>query len=304
MSKVSLKKILPPHLGGLDDHTYRALLGDKLLAVEVVRALPLILDDGAYKDMVQVTQILQVAISNSFLATNIPKILPNASAHLKQLQGEHALGTVVEAAVASVSDENPDAVKDLAFWLTEEAIKQGHQNFKGQLLQLGGKIETTKVGGPAHHPVFRSRAHYKTYQTKATGSSKKETEQLAAQKVILECFGTASESNVDENFKGRLLELGGYIETEKIGGPDHDPIFRAVSHYSNQLSEATATTKKQAEQLAAKKLLHTCFGCFDSLNTLKGRLPVEKITLRHGAVNKRRPKKSRRIRQRRFRGRK
>ena len=60
------------------------------------------------------------------------------------------------------------------------------------------------------------------------------------------------------NAKGVLLERGGTVVPERVGGPDHLPTWRAVASLDGEHASATAYSAKEAEQSAARELLATC----------------------------------------------
>ena len=60
--------------------------------------------------------------------------------------------------------------------------------------------------------------------------------------------------------KTKLLELGGTVSVERVGGPDHEPIFQAVAELAGQRVMAKAAgTKSSIERRVAAQLLNTVF---------------------------------------------
>lgn len=57
------------------------------------------------------------------------------------------------------------------------------------------------------------------------------------------------------NSKGKLLEEGGELSVERLGGEDHNPVFQATARLQNHSSTHTANSKIDAEQCAAQKCL-------------------------------------------------
>lgn len=57
------------------------------------------------------------------------------------------------------------------------------------------------------------------------------------------------------NAKGALLERGGTVTSERAGGPPHMPVFAATATLDDMKARATAGSKREAERLAAAKLL-------------------------------------------------
>ena len=66
---------------------------------------------------------------------------------------------------------------------------------------------------------------------------------------------TTAADQPDPNVKGSLLNLGGTVEAERIGGSDHAAVFQATATYREHAAVATGESKKKAEQLAAGRLL-------------------------------------------------
>ena len=60
--------------------------------------------------------------------------------------------------------------------------------------------------------------------------------------------------NPDPNAKGRLLNLGGTVESIQVSGTDHQPVFHATAELQGRCAFAHGHSKKQAEQLAAAGL--------------------------------------------------
>ena len=62
------------------------------------------------------------------------------------------------------------------------------------------------------------------------------------------------------NAKGKLLELGGTLTSERAGGSDHEPVFLAVAELGGQrMSTKAAGSKLSVEQRAARLLLNSVF---------------------------------------------
>ena len=69
-----------------------------------------------------------------------------------------------------------------------------------------------------------------------------------------------SESSPSVAAKTKLLELGGTVSVERVGGPDHEPIFQAVAELAGQRVMAKAAgTKSSIERRVAAQLLNTVF---------------------------------------------
>ena len=83
---------------------------------------------------------------------------------------------------------------------------------------------------------------------------------LAAWLVDQAGAAAAAESSQSVAAKTKLLELGGTVSVERVGGPDHEPIFQAVAELAGQRVMAKAAgTKSSIERRVAAQLLNTVF---------------------------------------------
>ena len=132
-----------------------------------------------------VSLLTGTAFSNSFLAANVKHILPVAYAQQDKQQqlNDHQVGTMIEAAVAKVHDTDEAAVLDLVEWLLEKA---SNHNTKGAVLEMGGVVTCTQIGGFDHSPTFQATATLESLSSVATASTKKKAEQLAAGRLLEE----------------------------------------------------------------------------------------------------------------------
>ena len=108
---------------------------------------------------------------------------------------------MVEAAVSAVHATGPAgaaAIEDLADWLVQRAQAAQEDtaqeynrkaNAKGKLLELGGRVSATRVGGPDNEPIWRAEAELgeQRVMIKVSGSSRK-AEQKAAETVLQSVF--------------------------------------------------------------------------------------------------------------------
>jgi dsRNA-specific ribonuclease len=198
VAQIPLSTILPIGLGAVNNKAnIAAFFGDQKFNMEVTLALQRIstMPNSPYKvDLGWLTQVKSEAVSNRMFAKNLGQILPDQSqgfVELAQLQ-PHDAGTFVEAAVEAVAISIPggesgrEAVAELAKWLVQEALKRGHANYnyKGDLLELGGTIETKRIGGMDHEPVFLAKANLFDHSAEAEGRNKKLAEQEASEKLF------------------------------------------------------------------------------------------------------------------------
>jgi len=170
----------------------QALLGDKILGSAAATAL---LEQGSVPvDTGSLTKRISGAVSNRFLAQHADKILPENI--LKTMNSsslsEWEVGTAVEAAVFAVNQVDPDAVLELANYLIHESAFMTDPNCKGRLLELGGTIQSRRIRGGDHNPVFRATATLDQQTATAEESSKKKAETRAAAKLLDQLGGKHS----------------------------------------------------------------------------------------------------------------
>jgi len=101
---------------------------------------------------------------------------------------------MLEAAVFKVSEspEGEEAVLELATWLLARHRQEDEKafspiaavNYKGELLELGGKILTDRLGGLDNDPKFKAVATLGGVEATGEGRSKKKAEQQAAAFVL------------------------------------------------------------------------------------------------------------------------
>ena len=172
-------KILP--LGGFrPEQNYAAWCGDKFLGATAAKVLS---KTSKQHTRSSATILANTAFSNSFMKDNIDTILPELHDSVKHLS-DHSIGTVVEAAIGELFEVNEPAVEDLTRWLIQKAEDTPNQNTKGLLLNLGGKVNASRVGGDDHSPIFQATAEFDGFITTGKGKSKKKAEQIAAEKLL------------------------------------------------------------------------------------------------------------------------
>lgn len=251
--------ILPIGMGNVDNRAnIAAFFGDQKILSHV--GLELRQRGFASRGVGWLTTVTGQAVSNELFARQFQTILPVQSVGLEQKSSIRDCGTMVEAAVDAVEDDR--AVSELAAWLLDHSLELGNQNAKGRLLQLGGKVTSTKEPKSMDHsPVFRAVATWNNQRAEAHGRTKVEAEQAAATKLDLGDvsseleLGSVSDSG-SGNSKGRLLQRGGTVRCSKDPTtPDHRPSFIATANIGTDSVKMAGSTKAKAEQLAAKAIL-------------------------------------------------
>ncbi|OEU15872.1 hypothetical protein FRACYDRAFT_240568 [Fragilariopsis cylindrus CCMP1102] len=197
VAQIPLSTILPIGFGAASNKAnIAAFFGDQRINMEVTLALQRIstMPNSPYKvDLRWLTQVKSEAVSNRMFAKNLGLILPDQSQGFVELAEHqpHDAGTFVEAAVEAVAtsipggDSGREAVAELAEWLVQEALKRGHDNYnyKRRLLKVP-RIETKRIGGTDHEPVFLAKANISGHSAEAEGRSKKLAEQAASKKLF------------------------------------------------------------------------------------------------------------------------
>lgn len=190
--KIPAWKIMPLELGGEREVPLAAWKGDAFLKAALAKALTIQQeekkkkqDDNNNSDLTvgEATSLAKVAVSNSFLTSNISTLLPEYAEEAKGLS-EHQAGTMLEAAVASVHATNEDAILDLANWLIQNAPSHPYLDSKSSLLNLGGNIESERIGGSDHETIYKATATLHDETVEATGIGKKRAELAVATKLL------------------------------------------------------------------------------------------------------------------------
>ena len=150
-----------------------AFLGDKILGSATALALVLKKCD-AVKDARNLHRYISGALSNQFLAANVHHILPKFENN-NGLYSDWEIGSMIEAAVATVHKQDPDAVNELASFLVEQAQEMRDPNCKGRLLELGGSVTSVRIGGTDHAPIYTATARLDDKHCPASHSRQPQT---------------------------------------------------------------------------------------------------------------------------------
>lgn len=185
----AVKKI--PANARKENRKFAAFCGDKLLGAVLAQKLQSHHQSDKQKLTVGKATILAgTVLSNRFLADRLPLIVPNHNDDGVEI-GTHSQGTIVEAAVAAVYDQDEEAVGALVEWLINEApdVSSLRVSPKNELLDRGGKCAFTyRVGGPDHNPEFRAVVELNGETMSSTGNTKKIAEDNASY-LLLEKLG-------------------------------------------------------------------------------------------------------------------
>ena len=236
-------------------------------------------DASSLPSLGDATTLQSLAISNQLLSQCLSRVLPHhMNADLEAVIQENAqindAATMMEAAVDAVASLHPPetadaAISALARYLVQNAVALQAQapefletattddtrisstssdgvdmiNPKGQLLQVGGTVESSRLEGyPDHAPQFTATARFEDLTATVNfGRSKREAEQSAASmiwryyaKVLATMDRTSTalphvvyDEEID-NPKGRILSIGGVVTSEILPEyPDHFQRYRA-----------------------------------------------------------------------------
>jgi len=195
VAQVPLTTILPLGFGGVrNDANEAAFVGDRRINLAVALTLQSLSNaNRQFTGLAWLSSVQSEAVSNRMFASHIEEILPAQGKGLlgMALSQPHNGGTMVEAAVEAVASSIPggmagkEAVDDLAEWLVEKALSSGATNYKGDLLEYGGAVESQRLEGYEDHaPLFLATAKLAGVVCEAEGRSKLKAEQAAAGQVF------------------------------------------------------------------------------------------------------------------------
>mmetsp|Transcript_23081 Transcript_23081/g.64094 ORF Transcript_23081/g.64094 Transcript_23081/m.64094 type:complete len:461 (-) Transcript_23081:501-1883(-) len=247
-AKVPPVQVLPLGFFGTAAANTAAWYGDRILSAAIARELR-----GLARSCSpgQLTAIYSAAASNENMAVHIDLLLPPCLLDtIPPLQSAamqvHDYGTMLEACIQAVADEDPEAVAELARFLVSSVMRTGVDtsadsvdeelkgaefgtedgppwmldgNPKGRLLELGGELTCERVGGLEHAPVFLAEARIEEHSAQARGGSKKAAEKEAAAAVLSESLaklGVASPWHVAGPQRFRLDAAAVMEEAAKV----------------------------------------------------------------------------------------
>lgn len=286
--------IVPARLRGLNQHhvcTTRveldALVGDKILGAALMKKL---VESELCQDTGQATKFFSKVASNAVFLEYLHEILPARiiEDQLNCTLESHSAGTTIEAAVYHVNKVvgGEQAIEQLANWLVYKVVVKGTEagminNPKGLLIENFGHTESVRIEGtPDHAPEYEATARWPRdvnppwrpdepqLVKKAKGTSKKDAESKAALILLKAHYAeittappmqpkTKFEARM-ENAVGHLITLGGScVSVTQVNEGEVPPLFVAIMQYGQQTASASASTKKQAQRLAAQQLLET-----------------------------------------------
>ena len=190
VSTLPSERVLPIGFGGTAGVTTSAWHGDKILGAAIAAALRA----RGTTEASNLTRAYSAAASNANMAANLSSLLPIKFLELLPKDAlsiqEHGCGTMLEACVDAVAETGNDAaIAELAQFLIDAAHYSMPQcaletNPKGKLLELGGTVTSSSIGGPDHQLVFEAKVCLDGFSATSKGSSKKRAEQDAAVLVL------------------------------------------------------------------------------------------------------------------------
>jgi hypothetical protein len=210
---------------------FLAWKGDKVLGAAAAKAMTKV---TGIQEAGEATLLTSLALSNSFLAANSQMVLrPNKIIKFDFDTVDYSdrqWGTLVEATVGAIHEkgtsESFEAIENLTEWLLGKArqnmdlptISATMTNFGSTNLE-GILAELSRNMESSRSPNFLPTA-------------------------------------TSVNPKGRLLELGGSVESERNGGPDHKPVWVSTARWNDVTCTVSGTGKRiTMEALAAMDLL-------------------------------------------------
>ena len=293
VARVPPNAVLPMGFGGRSEANTAAWYGDKTLGTAISKELRNRIDDSCTPGSLSV--IYSAAASNETMAAHLELLLPGClldcipppqSAALQI----HDCGTMVEACVDAIAAENPEAVAELARFLVNSVTDTNsspseesdsidemgtpdsspvqdsgemlllEKNPKGRLLELGGQVKGTRIGGFAHAPVWQAEATLEEHTAEATGPSKKSAERDAAAAVLAQAGMT---SLVQPTKRINLAtEKASDSEVQDLDDRQNTIEDSEVCRWTNILGLAPEANLKQGETLVEwfkrKATIHRC----------------------------------------------
>jgi dsRNA-specific ribonuclease len=191
------------HIDGSEACEKLALLGDSLLHTCALRQLGLSATVEQQLTPGAITSRVSNALSNRTMAGCAESLLVlppslNAeyvSANDLRVTPTHGLGTTLEAAAALVHDSNPPEVAQAALSCVAKTLLAAAStlsNWKGVLLEQGGRVESTSVG-TVHAPAFTAQAWLGEHVVTADAWPNKGAAEAHAAQMALELAGLGSE---------------------------------------------------------------------------------------------------------------
>lgn len=232
------------------DQLFRAWQGDKLLGAAAARAVEKATD---IRDPGDATKLISKALSNRFFATYATTLLPGfplGPDRDDERYSQRQLGSMLEAAVAEVADSSStsrgpshhEAIAELAEWLVATANQQNESsviNPKGRLLELGGTVESNRIGGSSHQPLFESIARWKELEIVHSGfGSKANVEQEAAEMLLTTAINNGANTQGIERV---MVEDCRTTSGQADGNPASPWKLNTVDDFSLKLSHGENT---------------------------------------------------------------
>ena len=192
VSRIPEEAVLPLGFGSKSaEANVAAFLGDKLLGSAIALAQYESNSAAQARGVGSLSELQGTATANRMLCEHLATILPDhADASILEMAAiqEHNAGTMVEAAVAAVHQqqegEGAAAIAELASFLVERAREAVTFNYKGALLERGGQVRHSSREGADGGERFVAVAVLGEAEAEAEGGSIRESEREAARKVL------------------------------------------------------------------------------------------------------------------------
>lgn len=219
------RKLLVHSLSNSAEWRFSAWQGDKLLGFAAALAVEKVTD---IRNPGDATILTAKALSNQFFATHAATLLPGFPVLINQVGVPHSkrkLGSMLEAAVARVwssgSLSPTEAIAELAEWLIITANQEKSSLILSSNRKQGGK------------------------RTKLLSLGEETGRKLGQRLTSL------------STPKGRLIEMGGTVQSRQVGGMPHEPLFEATAGWEQLKLVYVATERKKVVEQRAAEMLWT-----------------------------------------------
>ena len=173
--------------------------------------------------------------------------------------GDKLLGWAVALAQQRRDTSAKATMEELAVLHSKARCSKFLHSKRADILPMHAHWESQSQGHPPSHHQAGTMVEAVVASVHDEGGHEAIAD-LAAWLVDQAGAAAAAESSPSVAAKTKLLELGGTVSVERVGGPDHEPIFQAVAELAGQRVMAKAAgTKSSIERRVAAQLLNTVF---------------------------------------------
>lgn len=187
------------NIGGSRSQKMKAWYGDMVLGAAVARELI-----NQRPRIHNAVALHGTAVSNEILSSKATTILPNIPKQITEDEtflnlSEHAIGTIVEAAIAEVNEIDEAAVKDLAVYLVKISrnVPINRRYLKAKFRELGGVVDIYQKNRHDQKPLFEATARIRGRTAFGVSRTKLKAEKIAIE-TLLTKMGIIESLKVEE----------------------------------------------------------------------------------------------------------